>query len=73
VVAAAVRGGACFSITARIDPAIRQAIATIGEDTWTAIKYPNAIWDDDEQRWISDAEVAEIGFTAFTSRRKAAT
>src|SRR5207237_381030 len=26
---------------------------------------------EDEQRWVSDAEVAEIGFTAFTSRRKA--
>ena len=32
---------------------------------------PNAIWDDEEQRFISDAEVAEIEFTAFTSRRKA--
>src|SRR5665811_1789487 len=29
--------------------------------------YPNAIWDEDEQRLVSDAEVAE----AFTSRRKA--
>lgn len=71
VVAAAVRGGARFSITARMDPAIRKAIAAIGEDAWMAIKYPNAIFDDAEQRWISDAEVAEIGFTAFTSRRKA--
>jgi hypothetical protein len=71
VVAAAIRGGAHFSITARMDPAIRKAIAAIGEDAWTAIKYPNAIWDDGEQRWVSDAEVAEIGFTAFASRRKA--
>ncbi len=31
----------------------------------------NAVWDDDEQRLISDAEVAEVAFTAFTSRRKA--
>jgi hypothetical protein len=54
-----------------MDPAIRKAIATIGDDAWTAIKYPNAIFDEDEQRWISDAEVAEIEFTAFTSRRKA--
>ncbi|CCG02042.1 transposase [Blastococcus saxobsidens DD2] len=71
VVAAAIRGGASFSITARMDPAIRKAIATIGENAWTTIKYPNAIFDDAEQRWVSDAEVAEIGFTAFTSRRKA--
>ena len=32
------------------------------------IHYPNAIWDDDEQRLVSDAEVAEIGFTAFIRR-----
>jgi hypothetical protein len=24
-------------------------------------RYPNAIWGDDEQRLVSDAEVAEIG------------
>jgi len=35
------------------------------------IRYPNAIFDEDEQRWVSDAEVAEIAFTAFTNRRKA--
>jgi hypothetical protein len=69
VVAAARRGGARFSVTARMDPAVRRAIAAIGEDAWTPIKYPNAIWEEAEQRWISDAEVAEIEFTAFTSRR----
>jgi hypothetical protein len=35
------------------------------------IRYPNAIYDEDEQQWVSDAEVAEIGTTAFTGRRKA--
>ncbi len=34
------------------------------------IRYPNAIWDEQEQRWVSDAEVAQIEFTAFTGRRK---
>ena len=29
------------------------------------------MFDEDQQRWISDAEVAEIGYTAFTSRPKA--
>jgi Transposase DDE domain group 1 len=71
VVAAARRGGARFSVTARMDPAVRKAIASIGEDSWVPIKYPDAIWDEQEQRWISDAEVAELGFTAFTSRRQA--
>ncbi|HEY4629839.1 MAG TPA: hypothetical protein VIG96_00930 [Blastococcus sp.] len=71
VVAAARRGGAHFSVTASADPAVRKAIASIGEDAWVAINYPEAIWDEDEGRWISDAEVAEVRFTAFTSRRKA--
>jgi hypothetical protein len=71
VVAAARRGGAHFSITARMDPAVRRAIASIPDDAWVAIRYPKAIYDEDEGRWISDAEVAEVPFTAFTSRRKA--
>jgi hypothetical protein len=71
VVAAARRGGARFSITIRMNPAVVTAISGIKESAWTPIRYPNAIWDDDEQRFISDAEVAEVPFTAFTSRRKA--
>ena len=31
---------------------------------------PHAIYDEDEQRWISDAEVAETVLTAFTGRRR---
>jgi Transposase DDE domain group 1 len=71
VVAAARRGGAHFSITARMNAAVVRAIASIGEDAWTAIRYPRAVWDDEGSCWISDAEVAEVPFTAFTSRRKA--
>jgi hypothetical protein len=67
VIAAARRHGARFSITARQDPAVRRAIAAIPDQAWTPIRYPNAIWDEDQQRLISDAEVAEIPFTAFTS------
>jgi hypothetical protein len=59
-----------FSVTARMNPAVTAALSRITEPAWTAIRYPQAVWDDDEQRWISDAEVAEIPFTAFTSRRK---
>jgi hypothetical protein len=50
---------------------VTAAIAGIGESAWTPIHYPNAIFDEDQQRWISDAEVAEVAFTAFTGRRKA--
>ena len=71
VVAAARRGGARFSITARMNPTVVKAISGVTESAWTPIHYPNAIWDDDEQRLVSDAEVAEVAFTAFTSRPKA--
>ena len=70
VIAAARRGGARFSVTARMDAAVTKAIAAIDEQAWTPIRYPHAVWDDEQQCWISDAEVAETGFTAFTSRRK---
>jgi hypothetical protein len=50
---------------------VKTAIAGIDESAWTPIHYPHAIFDEDQQRWISDAEVAEVGFTAFTSRRQA--
>jgi len=70
-VVAAARGGAKVSITARMNPAVLRAIASIEESAWVPIHYPNAIWDEDEQGLISDAEVAEIPFTAFTSRTKA--
>jgi len=71
VIAAARRAGAHFSITARKDKAITAAISTIPDDAWTTIQYPNAVFDEQLRQWVSDAEVAEIGFTAFTSRRKA--
>ena len=47
---------------------VRVAIATIAEHAWTPIHYPNAIFDDQVGGWISDAEVAETSYTAFTSR-----
>ena len=67
---AAITGGAAVSVTVRLDPAVKTAIATIDQDSWTTIKYPNAIFDEIEQRWVSDAEVAVVPFTAFTGRRK---
>jgi hypothetical protein len=71
IVAACRRAGARFSITARLTPTVVTAITSIDEQSWTPIRYPNAIYDADEQRWVSDAEVAEVEFTAFTNRRKA--
>ena len=70
-IAAISHGGAKFSITARMNPAVTRTIATIDEQAWTTIRYPHAIFDETQQAWISDAEVAEIPFTAFTSRKRA--
>ena len=69
VVAAIGRRGARFSITARMTSGVVAAIGGIDEAGWVPIKYPEAIWDEAEQRWVSDAEVAEIPYTAFASRR----
>jgi Transposase DDE domain group 1 len=66
----AVRGqGARFSVTAPMNSSIRAAIAAIGEESWTAIRYPRAVWDDQLDCWISDAEVAETQYTAFASKK----
>ena len=69
VIAAARRHRAHFSITARKDRAVTTAIGEIAEDAWTAIHYPKAVFDDQLREWVSDAEVAEVPFTAFASRR----
>jgi len=69
-VSAAIHAGAKVSVTARMDPAVKRAIATIPDDAWEAIEYTDAIFDDTSGRWISNAEVAEVPFTAFTSRKK---
>jgi hypothetical protein len=67
---AAIKGGAAVSVTARMDPAIKSAIATIPDDVWEAIEYTDAIYDEEAKTWISNAEVAEVPFTAFRSRKK---
>jgi hypothetical protein len=59
-----------FSITVRMNASVKKAIAGIDEGTWTAIKYPKAVWDEEGQCWISDAEIAETTYTAFTSKPK---
>ena len=68
---AAITGGAAVSVTVRLDPAVKTAIASIPEGAWTTIKYPNAILDEATGTWVSKAEVAEVPYTAFTSKKKA--
>jgi hypothetical protein len=67
--------GACrrrrvrFSVTCRIDAKIRAACESITEGRWVDIRYPQAVWDEDQQRWISDAQIAETTYTAFAGTR----
>ena len=67
---AALAGGAAVSVTARMDKAVKRAIARIGQDAWTTIEYTDAVFDESTGRWVSRAEVAEIPFTAFAAQKK---
>jgi hypothetical protein len=71
VVGAAIRAGADVSVTVRLDPKIKATIATIPDSAWTPIEYTDAVFDEQTQTWVSRAEVAEIPFTAFPSRKQA--
>src|SRR3954462_10934201 len=71
LVTAVLKAGAEVSITVRRDAAVKRAITTIGEDAWTTINYPDAIYDETTGSWISKAQIAEVPFTAFVSKKKA--
>ncbi|MGH3570044.1 MAG: IS1380 family transposase [Pseudonocardia sp.] len=66
----AARYDAYISLTTGSNPSVNTAITQIPETAWTAIHYPDAFCDPDTGELVSDAEVAEIGYTAFTSRPK---
>ena len=68
LVRAVIKTGADVSITVRMDPAVKRAIASIDAGAWTTIKYTDAIYDQEAGTWVSTAEVAEVPFTAFTSK-----
>jgi DDE family transposase len=68
VVATAARYGAAVSLTTGSNPSVNAAITTISQNAWTAIHYPHAFGDEQTGELVSDAEVAEVPYTAFTSR-----
>jgi len=68
VISAIRSAGARFSVTVPMNSSIRAAIAALPEGAWKGIRYPRAIRDDQLDCWVSDAEVAETGYTAFTSK-----
>jgi hypothetical protein len=49
--------------------AVARAIASIADDAWTPVHYPGCVEDPDTGQLISDAEVAEVPFTAFASTK----
>jgi hypothetical protein len=68
LVATAARYRAVVSLTTGSNPSITSAIAAIDDEAWTAISYPDAFVDTDTGELISDAEVAQTGYVAFTGR-----
>jgi hypothetical protein len=73
VIAACRRAEVRFSVTIRIDAKVAKAIAAISDDAWTEITYPRPVWDEQQQRFISRAQLAEIRYTAFEGTRDAVT
>jgi hypothetical protein len=71
LVAAVMKAGGDVSITVRLDSAVKRAIAGIEKDAWTTINYRDAVFDETTGSWVSKAELAEVPFTAFTSKKKA--
>jgi hypothetical protein len=67
VVTACLDAGARFSVALTRTRAVTTAIAAIAESAWTPVRYPGAVTDPDTGELISDAEVAEAQFTAFTT------
>ena len=71
VAATAARYNATVSLTTGTNPSVNAAITGISDAAWTPIHYPNAFVDEDTGELISDAQVAEISYAAFTGRPKA--
>jgi hypothetical protein len=73
VIAACRRADVRFSVTIRVDAKVRKAIAAIPEHAWVEIEYPQPVWDDEQQRFISRAQIAETEYTAFEATKDAIT
>jgi hypothetical protein len=64
------RNQAHFSVTVPMNSSIQAAVASIPGDARIPIEYPQALWDDQRDCWVSDAEVAEVQYAAFTPKPK---
>jgi hypothetical protein len=70
VAATAARYGAAVSLTTGTNPSIDATISRIDQHAWTPIHYPQAFVDTETGDLVSDAELAQTPYTAFTSRPK---
>jgi hypothetical protein len=70
VINAALRGKVTFSLVLTRQPSVNRAIDSIPADSWVPVQYPGAVKDPDTGAWISDAEVAEVAYTAFAGTRQ---
>ena len=62
-------GGARFSFVLTKSRPVLRAIGTITDDACTPVRYPSAVLDPNTGELISDAEVAEVDYTAFAGTK----
>jgi hypothetical protein len=67
VVNACRKANARFSFVLTKNRQVTWAIGSIPDHAWSPVCYPGAVEDPDTGELLSDAEVAEVTFTAFTS------
>lgn len=70
MVAAALAADANVAVGIKKFPNITALIDSIAEHDWEPIAYPEAVFDTDAQKWVSDAAVAEVPLTGFVSNRR---
>ena len=59
------KAGATFSFAIARNAAVDAAIATIPDEAYQPVQYPGAVLDPDTGQLISNAQVAEVEYTAF--------
>lgn len=67
LIKAVTAAGGYFSITAPQRRPVRAAIAAIDERAWRPVRYAHPVYDETSDSWITTAQIAETGHTAFTN------
>jgi hypothetical protein len=73
VVCAARRAGARFSVVLAKQASVNRAIDSIPDGAWVPVRYPGSFTDPDTGELVSDAQVAEVTYTAFAGTPQAVT